>query len=106
MRCSPARRQVPFGTTETILQATPSLLRKYRNFRAPRGARTPFLSAGTTLKKNWFYELVLLTLIVLISVAVWQFYSLAWGESVNGGPTAGRLEPAYHGTPAARTLPR
>jgi hypothetical protein len=56
--------------------------------------------------KNWFFELVLLMLVVLISVAVWQFYSLAWGESVNGGPTAGRSEPAYHGTPAARTLPR
>ena len=56
--------------------------------------------------KNWFFEVVLLTLVLLIGVAVWQFYSLAWGESVNSGYTAGRPEPAYHGTPAARTLPK
>ncbi|HZY52163.1 MAG TPA: hypothetical protein VFE73_02935 [Reyranella sp.] len=56
--------------------------------------------------KNWFFEVILLTLVLLIGVAVWQFYSLAWGETVNDGYTAGRSEPAYHGTPAARTQPR
>jgi hypothetical protein len=56
--------------------------------------------------KNWFFEVVLLTLVLLICVAVWQFYSLAWGETVNSGYTAGWPEPAYHDTPAARTQPR
>jgi hypothetical protein len=56
--------------------------------------------------KNWFFEVVLLTLVVLIGIAVWQFYSLAWGETVNDGHTAGRSEPVYHSTPAARMLPR
>lgn len=56
--------------------------------------------------KSWFFELVVLTLVMLIGVAVWQFYSLAWGDSMSDGHIAGRSEPAYHGTPAARTLPR
>jgi hypothetical protein len=54
--------------------------------------------------KNWFFELVLFTLVVLIGVAVWQFYLLARGETVNGGYTAGHPQPAYTGTPTARTL--
>ena len=70
-----------------------------------RGADAPLPSAGSTLK-NWFFEVVLLTLVVLIGIAVWQFYSLAWGETVNDGYTAGRSEPAYETTPAARTLPK
>jgi hypothetical protein len=54
--------------------------------------------------KNWFFEVVLFTLVVLIGVAVWQFYSLTWGD---GGYTAGRRsEPAYQTTPAARPLPK
>ena len=56
--------------------------------------------------KNWFFEVVLLTLVLLIGVAIWQFYSLAWGDSVNGGYTAGHSEPAYQSTPAARPLPK
>ena len=56
--------------------------------------------------RNWFFEIVLLTLVVLIGVAVWQFYSLAWSDGVNGGYTAGRTDPAFHGTPAARPLPK
>ena len=56
--------------------------------------------------KNWFFEAVLLTLVVLIGIAIWQFYSLAWGDGMSGGYTAGKSEPAYHGTPAARTLPK
>jgi len=56
--------------------------------------------------KNWFFEVVVLTLVVLIGVAIWQFYSLAWGEGVKGGYTAGRPEPAYQTTPAARPLPK
>jgi hypothetical protein len=56
--------------------------------------------------KNWFFEVVLLTLVVLIGVAIWQFYSLAWGETVNGGYTAGRSEPPYQTTPATRPLPK
>ena len=56
--------------------------------------------------KNWFFEVVLLTLVVLIGVAIWQFCSLAWGNTLNDGYTAGRSEPAYRTTPAARTLPR
>jgi hypothetical protein len=65
----------------------------------------PSLPAGEDLK-NWFFEVVLLTLVVLIGVAIWQFYSLAWGEAMKGGYTAGRSEPAYQSTPAARTLPK
>ena len=56
--------------------------------------------------KNWFFEAVLLTLVVLIGIALWQFYSLAWGDDASGGYTAGKSEPAYHGTPAGRTLPK
>ncbi|MGE5149649.1 MAG: hypothetical protein ACM3II_05960 [Rhodospirillaceae bacterium] len=56
--------------------------------------------------KNWFFEVVLLALVLLIGVAIWQFYSLAWGDGVNGGYTAGRSEPAYHSTPAGRPLPK
>jgi hypothetical protein len=56
--------------------------------------------------KNWFSEAILLTLVVLIGIALWQFYSLAWGDGVNGGYTAGKPEPVYHGTPAARTAPK
>ena len=56
--------------------------------------------------RNWFFEIVVLTLVVLIGVAVWQFYSLAWSDGVNGGYTAGRSEPALRGTPAARPLPK
>lgn len=59
--------------------------------------------------RNWFYEVVLLTLVVLVGVAIWQFYSLAWGEGLNGGYTAGKqpleinnLQP----TPAARPVPK
>jgi hypothetical protein len=55
--------------------------------------------------KNWFFEVVLLTLVVLIGVAVWQFYSLTWGDR-SGGYTAGKSEPAYNGTPASRPLPK
>jgi hypothetical protein len=54
--------------------------------------------------KNWFFEVVILTLVVLIGVAIWQFYSLAWGNTVNDGYTAGRSEPVYRTTPAAKTL--
>ena len=56
--------------------------------------------------KSWFFEIVLLTLVVLISVAIWQFCSLAWGSTVNEGYTAGQSEPAYHTKPAARILPK
>ncbi len=56
--------------------------------------------------KNWFFEVVLLTLVVLIGVAIWQFYSLAWGNTVNDGYTAGSSEPGHHTTPAAKSLPR
>ena len=56
--------------------------------------------------KNWFFEVVFLTLVVLIGVAIWQFYSLAWGNTVNEGYAAGHSEPAYHTKPAARTLPK
>jgi hypothetical protein len=56
--------------------------------------------------KNWFFEAILLTLVVLIGIALWQFYSLAWGDGMSGGYTAGKPDPAYHGTPAARTLPK
>jgi hypothetical protein len=62
--------------------------------------------AGPTLR-NWFFEIVLLSLVLLIGVAVWQFYSLAWGEGMDGGYTAGRSpNPAVHGTPAARSTPK
>jgi len=84
------RRQAIFGSTETS---------------APSRRERSFLLAGPTLK-NWFFEVILLTLVLLIGVAVWQFYSLAWGETVKDGYTAGGSEPAYHGTPAARTQPR
>ena len=56
--------------------------------------------------KNWFFEVVLLTLVLLIGVAIWQFYSLAWGDGAAGGYTAGRSEPTYRTTPAARPLPK
>ena len=56
--------------------------------------------------KNWFFEVVLLTLVVLIGVAIWQFYSLAWGNTVNDRYTAGRSEPAYRTTPAAKNQPK
>ena len=56
--------------------------------------------------KNWFFEVVLLTLVLLIGVAIWQFYSLAWGDGARGGYTAGRSEPTYQTTPAARPLPK
>jgi len=56
--------------------------------------------------RNWFFEVVLLTLVVLIGVAVWQFYSLAWSDGVNGGYTAGHSGSTLHGTPAARPLPK
>ena len=84
------RRPTVFGSTETS---------------APSRRATPLTSGRLTLK-NWFFEVVLLTLVVLIGVAIWQFYSLAWGDSVNDGYTAGRAEPAYHTTPAARSLPK
>lgn len=56
--------------------------------------------------KNWFFEVVLLTLVVLIGIAIWQFCSLAWGGTVNDGYTAGRSEPAYRTTPATKMLPK
>jgi hypothetical protein len=84
------RRQAVFGSTDTS---------------APPRRECSFLPAGPTLK-NWFFEVVLLTLVLLIGVAVWQFYSLAWGETVSDGYMAGRSESAYHGTPAGRTLPK
>jgi len=80
-----------FGSTETTAP--------------PRRANAFSFPAGPTLK-NWFFEVVLLALVVLIGVAVWQFYSLAWGETVNDGHLAGRSAPVYQTTPAARMLPR
>ncbi len=56
--------------------------------------------------KNRFFEVVLVTLVLLLGVAVWQFYSLAWGDGTGGGHTAGRSEPAYRTMPAARPLPK
>ena len=70
-----------------------------------RRAERPFVPAGPTLR-NWFFEIVLLTLVVLIGVAVWQFYSLTWGDGLNGGYTVARPEPGLQGTPAARPLPK
>ena len=56
--------------------------------------------------RNWFFEVVLLTLVVLIGIAVWQFYSLAWGDGLNGGYVVGRpVNDTPQGMPAARPLP-
>ena len=35
-----------------------------------------------------------------------SYCSLAWGNTLNDGYSAGRFEPAYRTTPAARTLPK
>ena len=33
--------------------------------------------------ENKTFVLILLTLVVLIALALWQFYSLAWGDSLS-----------------------
>lgn len=45
------------------------------------------------------FALVFLALVVLIALAVWQFYSLAWGE----GAAIHRSPP---GTPSLAAVPR
>lgn len=44
-----------------------------------RNESTPLENAVETKS----FVLILLTLVVLIAVALWQFYSLAWGDSLS-----------------------
>jgi hypothetical protein len=54
--------------------------------------------------KNSSFAVTVLTLVVLISVAGWQFYSLAWGEAGTGSYTADRSNKSWPGDTARPTL--
>jgi hypothetical protein len=36
------------------------------------------------IEENRAYWMIILTLVVLVSVALWQFHSLAWGDDARG----------------------
>jgi hypothetical protein len=46
------------------------------------GEETNTISAEKVVENKSFI-LIVLTLVVLIMVALWQFYSLAWGDSLS-----------------------
>ena len=55
--------------------------------------------------ENKTFVLILLTLVVLIALALWQFYSLAWGGTRWDGYTAGRQDVGPQEYPPRRSVP-
>jgi len=47
------------------------------------GRRIDTTSSPENVVENKTFVLILLTLVVLIALALWQFYSLAWGDSLS-----------------------
>lgn len=54
--------------------------------------------------KNSSYTATVMALVVLIGVAGWQFYSLAWGGTVPGSYVADRSTKNWPGETARPTL--
>jgi hypothetical protein len=51
---------------------------------SPISSKRPFRDiCVVAVVENRSFVLILLTLVVLIAVALWQFYSLAWGDSLS-----------------------
>ena len=54
--------------------------------------------------RNSSYAATVIALVVLIGVAGWQFYSLAWGEAVRGSYVADRPNKSWPAETARPTL--
>ena len=54
---------------------------------------------------NRSYAAIVVTLMVMLGIAVWQFYSLAWGGTRWDGYTAGKQDVGPQEYPPRRSVP-